>query len=285
MTRARRTSAVTPRRFGPLSDSDRSRIGELDALGCSLRRIAGEVGCSPETARQWLYRFALGVCAPVQRDEQAFSIAAYFRAGKRTGKRNGWQCAAAATMDTRSDAQRRKGMEWTPRIGSPCRQLIRSNARSQDGTATKHGSEDRMLGRLGSMFQQNGDSAPHSPAVVGSPDGASTAPGSHAGSRPEWHYADEQAAALLAWLQGPDGLTGEITASEVMSCWREMLLTNNWEDIGWTKVAKELRRLLGDTRQHFGSRKSRRTVVYHIPRLGQNVVPFAAPAKKTGGAG
>ena len=83
---------------------------------------------------------------------------------------------------------------------------------------------------------------------------------------PSWHSPEEQAAALLDWLQAPGGRVGEVPARELMSLHSEMCAELFWQHTPWIPVAKALRKLISDPRHHYASRNSRRVVVYRIPR-------------------
>ena len=83
---------------------------------------------------------------------------------------------------------------------------------------------------------------------------------------PSWHSPEEQAAALLDWVQGPGGRVGEVPARELMSLHIEMCAELFWQHSPWIPVAKAFRALINDSRHHYASRNSRRIVVYRIPR-------------------
>jgi hypothetical protein len=51
-----------------------------------------------------------------------------------------------------------------------------------------------------------------------------------------------------------------------MNAHTEMCVELFWEQAPWILVAKAFRRLINDRRHHLASRKSRRIVVYYIPR-------------------
>jgi hypothetical protein len=51
-----------------------------------------------------------------------------------------------------------------------------------------------------------------------------------------------------------------------MDAHAEMCAELFWEQAPWILVAKAFRRLINDPRHHLASRKSRRVVVYYIPR-------------------
>jgi hypothetical protein len=83
---------------------------------------------------------------------------------------------------------------------------------------------------------------------------------------PSWHSPEEQAAALLDWLQAPGGRVGEVPARELMSLHIEMCAELFWQQTPWIPVAKAFRKLINDPRHHYASRNSRRVVVYRVPR-------------------
>ena len=85
-------------------------------------------------------------------------------------------------------------------------------------------------------------------------------------SSPAWHPAAEQAAALLHWMQGPGGRTGEVSARELMSAYVDMCVELFWEPLPWIPVARAFRKLICDPHRCLASRNSRRIVVYLIPR-------------------
>ena len=85
-------------------------------------------------------------------------------------------------------------------------------------------------------------------------------------SSPAWHSPEEHAAALLQWMQGPGGRVGEVPARELMNAYVDMCVELFWEPLPWIPVAKALRKLICDLRRRLASRKSRRIVVYRIPR-------------------
>ena len=87
-------------------------------------------------------------------------------------------------------------------------------------------------------------------------------------------FPSEHAAALLAWLQGPGGRTGMLTAAEVRAAYLDMLTEADWSEGPWNSIARELRRLLGDPAKRHATIHGRRYVVYAIPRAGANVLPF-----------
>ena len=81
-----------------------------------------------------------------------------------------------------------------------------------------------------------------------------------------WHSPEEHAAAMLQWMQGPGGRTGEVAARELMSAYVDMCVELFWEPLPWIPVAKAFRQLICDPRRRLASRNSRRIVVYRIPR-------------------
>jgi len=83
---------------------------------------------------------------------------------------------------------------------------------------------------------------------------------------PSWHSPEEQAAALLDWLQAPGGRVGEVPARELMCLHIEMCAELFWQHTPWVPVARAFRKLINDPHHHYASRNSRRVVVYRIPR-------------------
>ncbi len=84
-------------------------------------------------------------------------------------------------------------------------------------------------------------------------------------STPSWHSPEEQAAALLDWMQGPGGRVGEVPARELIRLHIEMCAELFWQPTPWIPVAKAFRKLINDPRHHYASRNSHRVVVYRIP--------------------
>jgi hypothetical protein len=82
----------------------------------------------------------------------------------------------------------------------------------------------------------------------------------------EHKTASEHAAALLAWLQSPGGLTGSVTVSELTASHREMCADYGWADRSWISVGRELRRALGQ-RRTYGNRSGQKVRVYEIPTI------------------
>jgi hypothetical protein len=80
-----------------------------------------------------------------------------------------------------------------------------------------------------------------------------------------WHTPEEHAIAMLQWMQGPGGRTGEVAARELMNAYVDMCVELFWEPLSWIPVAKAFRRLIGDPHRRLASRNSRRIVVYRIP--------------------
>jgi hypothetical protein len=81
-----------------------------------------------------------------------------------------------------------------------------------------------------------------------------------------WHSPEEHAVAMLRWMQGPGGRTGEVPARDLMSAYVDMCVELFWEPLPWIPVAKAFRKLIRDPRHRLASRNSRRIVVYRIPQ-------------------
>lgn len=74
----------------------------------------------------------------------------------------------------------------------------------------------------------------------------------------------DHATALLEWLQGPGGRTGTILSTELEAVHADLCFELDWEFVGWTAVARELRRLLG-ARKEYIWRDGKRLRAYRIP--------------------
>lgn len=79
--------------------------------------------------------------------------------------------------------------------------------------------------------------------------------------------ADQHARELLAWLQGPGGRTGSLSARDLAAAHRDMCEALDIEPMGWVAVGRELRRLLGEPKRYV-DRGRRRTRTYRIPPAG-----------------
>jgi hypothetical protein len=88
-------------------------------------------------------------------------------------------------------------------------------------------------------------------------------------------FPNEHARELLQWLQGPGGITGQITAAEVMAAYSDMCAERGWSEGNWNTVAREFRRLINDPIKRHATIEGKRHVIYAVPRPGCNVVPFA----------
>ena len=75
----------------------------------------------------------------------------------------------------------------------------------------------------------------------------------------------DHAIALLAWLQGPGGRTGTISATELEQMHWELCHELGWEVVNWVAVGRELRRLLGAKKEYVRHEDGRRARVYRIP--------------------
>ncbi len=87
--------------------------------------------------------------------------------------------------------------------------------------------------------------------------------------------ADDHALELLAWLQGPGGRTGSVSAADLAKAHADMCAALEIEPIGWVAVGRELRRLLGQPRLYV-DRSGRRVRTYLIPPAGVELRPRAA---------
>lgn len=77
--------------------------------------------------------------------------------------------------------------------------------------------------------------------------------------------AAEQAAALLAFLQGPGGVSGrEVTSSEIEGAFTDLCIEQAWQPRPWVCVGAELRKLTGG-KKVYGYRDGVRVRVWRIP--------------------
>ena len=74
----------------------------------------------------------------------------------------------------------------------------------------------------------------------------------------------DHARALLTWLQGPGGRSGTILASELSDMHRDFCAELDWELASWVAVGRELRRLIGTTKE-YARINGRRVCVYRVP--------------------
>lgn len=79
-----------------------------------------------------------------------------------------------------------------------------------------------------------------------------------------WLTAAEHARALLDWLQSPGGLTGEISAKDLIDIYENMIMEFRWQPRSWVSVAAELRKTLGG-RKTYATRHGERVRVYRVP--------------------
>lgn len=77
--------------------------------------------------------------------------------------------------------------------------------------------------------------------------------------------AAEHAAALLSFLQGPGGATGELTAADVEAAYTDLMMDLGWMPRPWSTVATALRAALGGAAKTYAWRGGKRVRVYHIP--------------------
>lgn len=83
--------------------------------------------------------------------------------------------------------------------------------------------------------------------------------------------ADEHAQALLVWLQGDRGVTGEILARDLIEMHAEMCLDESIEIRPWNPVAVQFTRLIGDRKKYCWHTETdghkARLRVYSVPPL------------------
>jgi hypothetical protein len=86
-----------------------------------------------------------------------------------------------------------------------------------------------------------------------------------------WVTPTERAAAILDFLQGPGGRTGTFTCAELEEIHSDICLEQGFEPIGWTAVGRELRKLIGGSKdyQRIHGRQAR---VYRIPPKAQQAL-------------
>lgn len=77
--------------------------------------------------------------------------------------------------------------------------------------------------------------------------------------------AAEHATALLLFLQGPGGATGELTATDVEAAYSDLMIDLGWMPRPWSTVATALRAALGGAAKTYAWRGGKRVRVYHIP--------------------
>lgn len=92
--------------------------------------------------------------------------------------------------------------------------------------------------------------------------------------------AAEQAAALLAVLQGPGGVPGrETTSSEIEGAFTDLCLEQGWAPRPWISVAAELRKALGGAKT-YGYRDGHRVRVWRIPAAPVQTPPMATAIRR-----
>ena len=62
---------------------------------------------------------------------------------------------------------------------------------------------------------------------------------------PEHHPPEKHAQMLLDWLQGDNGITGELYIAEVNRMYREACVWHGWHDAPWVMVAGQFAKLTG----------------------------------------
>ena len=82
---------------------------------------------------------------------------------------------------------------------------------------------------------------------------------------PEVRAPEEHAAALLAWLQGDGGRTGQLTFAEVAEMHAEMCLELGWAVASWPTVGRHFTPLSGG--KHYRNLEGRKTRVFSISPL------------------
>jgi len=86
--------------------------------------------------------------------------------------------------------------------------------------------------------------------------------------------AEDHAAALLEFLQGPGGLVGEITAAEIEASYGDLMIDMQWHPRPWPTVAKALRAALGDAPKTYGYRNGQRVRIWRIPAATKSPAPL-----------
>lgn len=76
--------------------------------------------------------------------------------------------------------------------------------------------------------------------------------------------AADHAEALLDFLRGPGGATGEILAVDVEGAYTDLMMELGWQPRPWNTVARALREALGDNKT-YAWRNGHRIRVYRIP--------------------
>lgn len=156
-----------------------------------------------------------------------------------------------------------------------CGRAVQPAPDAADPAPTDEGSDTNR--RQPTPTDSNGADPRRPTAVVGSRVVSVSAPVS-APTR-EARPARDHAAALLEWLQGADGRTGSLFADELDEMHREMCVERDWELVGWTAVARELRRLLS-ARKEYAWRDGKRVRVYRIPPARPSAME--APRQRAG---
>ncbi|MGE0054011.1 MAG: hypothetical protein AB7S74_07365 [Hyphomicrobium sp.] len=90
--------------------------------------------------------------------------------------------------------------------------------------------------------------------------------------------AQEHAEALLSFLQGPGGLVGELTATEIEASYSDLMIDLAWHPRPWPTIAKALRSALGNSRKTYGYRNGHRVRIWKIPPATKTPVPLRRAA-------
>lgn len=80
--------------------------------------------------------------------------------------------------------------------------------------------------------------------------------------------APKQAQMLMSWCAAEGGISGKLTAAEIMAVYNDMCIWQDLEPLAWNVVAPEIRELTSGARKLYGYRDGRRIRVYPIPMPG-----------------
>lgn len=80
-----------------------------------------------------------------------------------------------------------------------------------------------------------------------------------------WAPPAEHAVAILEFLQGPGGRTGTFSVKEMKQVHGDVCDEWDIEQIGWTAVGRELRKLLGGDKTYAPDASGKSVRVYRIP--------------------
>ena len=81
---------------------------------------------------------------------------------------------------------------------------------------------------------------------------------------------DIHARRLLAWLQAPGGMTGQVLAADLQAVYVEMAAELGWNTLSWLRVGQELALITGPRTYRYFQRngKTQRLRTYAIPHEG-----------------